>query len=60
MTIVKPDAIIQRSRSGQYSLIIMGSQGKGFNEALLQGSVACEVARHAAIPVLFIPAARRP
>jgi nucleotide-binding universal stress UspA family protein len=47
--------ILQRAASGTYSLIAMGTQGKGlFREALL-GSLAHEVACTAELPVLFFP-----
>ena len=50
--------IVNLSREGHYSLVVMGNQGKGFFREALFGSVANEVARAAEIPVLFIPAVR--
>jgi nucleotide-binding universal stress UspA family protein len=52
---VPREEILQRAASGTYSLIAMGTQGKGlFREALL-GSLAHEVACAAELPVLFFP-----
>jgi nucleotide-binding universal stress UspA family protein len=52
---VPREEILQRAASGTYSLIAMGTQGKGlFREALL-GSLAHEVACTAELPVLFFP-----
>ena len=48
--------IIDRANNGDFSLIIMGSQGKGLTQELFFGSVSNRVARHARLPVLFIPA----
>ena len=50
--------IIDRTGKGEFSLAVMGGQGKGFLEELLMGSTANEVARHAGVPLLFIPAER--
>jgi len=50
--------IIDRTGKGEFSLAVMGGQGKGFLEELLMGSTANEVARHAGMPLLFIPAER--
>jgi nucleotide-binding universal stress UspA family protein len=55
---VPREEILQRAASGSYSLIAMGTQGKGlFREALL-GSLAHEVACAAELPVLFFPCRR--
>ncbi|UFS69752.1 universal stress protein [Geomonas sp. RF6] len=43
------------ARKGRYSLIVMGFRGKGVVKEMM-GSVASEAARHAGVPVLFIPA----
>lgn len=52
---VPREEILQRAASGTYSLIAMGTQGKGlFREALL-GSLAHEVACTAELPVFFFP-----
>ncbi|HZP00902.1 MAG TPA: universal stress protein [Terriglobia bacterium] len=48
--------ILERARSNSFSLILMGSQGKGFIQEVFLGSVANNVARLAPLPVLFIPA----
>ena len=40
----------------QFSLIVVGGQGKGLVKEVFLGSVANEVARHAGVPVLFVPA----
>ena len=51
--------ILDRARSGNFSLIVMGSQGRGFIEEVFMGSIANNVARFALLPVLFVPALRR-
>ena len=50
--------ILERARSGGDTLIVMGSQGRGFIQEVFLGSVSHNVVRHAPIPVLLIPAAR--
>lgn len=50
--------ILDRARSNSFSLIVMGSQGRGFIQEVLMGSVANNVARHAPVPALFVPAVR--
>ncbi|MFH1019589.1 MAG: universal stress protein [Pseudomonadota bacterium] len=50
------DEIVKRATTGGCSLILMGTQGKSLTREILLGSVAHHVARHAAQPVLFIPA----
>jgi nucleotide-binding universal stress UspA family protein len=52
------EEIIAHAARGGFSLIVMGGQGKGVVEELFLGSVANQVARHAEIPVLFVPAIR--
>jgi nucleotide-binding universal stress UspA family protein len=52
------EIILQHTRSKEYSLVVMGSQGRGFIAEIFQGSVAHNVARLAPLPVLFIPALR--
>lgn len=52
------DEIIERTRAGGYSLVVMGNHGKGIFREALFGSVANDVARSAMVPVLFIPALR--
>jgi len=50
--------ILERARANSFSLILMGSQGKGFIQEVFLGSVANNVARLAPLPVLFVPAPR--
>ena len=50
------EEIVKRAKAGGCSLILMGTQGKSITREILLGSVAHHVARHAALPVLFIPA----
>ena len=50
--------ILERARSNDFSLILMGSQGRGFIQEVFLGSVANQVARLAPLPVLFVPAIR--
>lgn len=51
------DEILARMRKGAFTSIVMGGKGKGVLTELLLGSTANEVARHATLPVLFVPAA---
>ena len=50
--------ILEQGRCEHYSLILMGTQGRGFVQELFLGSVSHNVARHARLPVLFVPAVR--
>jgi nucleotide-binding universal stress UspA family protein len=50
--------IISMANEGNFSIIVMGSKGKGLLREVFLGSVANEVARHAGVPVLLIPAVR--
>jgi nucleotide-binding universal stress UspA family protein len=50
------EEIISRTQSGKYSIAVMGGQGKGLLQEFILGSTANEVARHAGVPLLFIPA----
>lgn len=50
--------ILDRARSNGFSLIVMGSQGRGFIQEVFMGSVANNVARFAPLPALFVPAVR--
>ncbi|HBG07105.1 MAG: universal stress protein [Geobacteraceae bacterium GWC2_58_44] len=50
------EEIIGRTKAENFSLVIMGSQGKGFLKEILLGSTANEVARNSGAPLLFIPA----
>jgi nucleotide-binding universal stress UspA family protein len=48
-------AILQVLESQDISLIVMGTQGKGFIKEIFLGSVAHNVSRLATCPVLLIP-----
>lgn len=50
--------LLERARTGEFSLIVMGTQGRGFIPEILLGSVAHNTARYAPLPVLFVPAKR--
>ena len=50
------EEIVARTRTGDYSITVMGRQGKGVLREIFMGSTANEVARHAGVPILFIPA----
>lgn len=50
--------ILDRVRNNGFSLIVMGSQGRGFIREVFLGSIANNVARHAPVPALFVPAVR--
>ncbi|MHB8066294.1 MAG: universal stress protein [Desulfobaccales bacterium] len=52
-------AILQVLESQDISLIVMGTQGKGFIQELFLGSIAHNVSRLAQCPVLLIPPASR-
>jgi nucleotide-binding universal stress UspA family protein len=52
-------AILQVLETRDISLIIMGTQGKGFIKEVFLGSVAHHVSRLASCPVLLIPPASR-
>ena len=52
-------AILNVLKSKNISLIVMGTQGKGFIKELFLGSVAHNVSRLATCPVLLIPLAQR-
>ena len=52
-------AILQVLASQDISLIVMGTQGKGFIKEILLGSVAHNVSRLAPCPVLLIPPGSR-
>jgi nucleotide-binding universal stress UspA family protein len=47
--------IVERTRGERYTLVLMGSHGKGFFQEAMLGSVANEVSRQSELPVLFIP-----
>ncbi len=50
--------ILHLARSGKYSLMIIGTQGRGYIPEIHFGSTANAVARHAPINVLFVPMPR--
>ncbi len=50
--------IVELAKARGASLVVMGSQGRGFVPELFLGSVSHEVARRASSPVLLVPAAR--
>jgi|WetSurMetagenome_2_1015567.scaffolds.fasta_scaffold24290_3 nucleotide-binding universal stress UspA family protein len=52
-------AILEVLKTQDISLIVMGTQGKGFIKEIFLGSVAHNVSRLAPCPVLLIPAASR-
>ncbi len=52
------EEIVRCARECDVSLIIMGSQGRGFTREVFLGSVSKEVVRSAPVPVLLIPAER--
>jgi nucleotide-binding universal stress UspA family protein len=51
--------ILEALRSQDISLIVMGTQGRGFIEELFLGSVAHNVSRVAGCPVLLVPWMKR-
>lgn len=52
------ELIVERARKGGCSLILMGTQGRGFLKELFLGSVSHNMARQSLLPVLFVPALR--
>ncbi len=48
--------LLERIKDGNFSLLVIGSQGRGFMTGLFLGSVSHSVAQKAEIPVLFVPA----
>lgn len=54
-----PQEILRQTQEYDYSLIVMGSQGRGFIEEVLLGSVSHKVICYAPAPVLLVPAGRR-
>ena len=50
--------IIARTKREEVSLVILGSQGRGYIAELFLGSVSHAVARHSETPVLLVPAMR--
>lgn len=50
--------IIRLAKSGDATLIVMGSQGRGFISEVFLGSVSHHVARQSPVPILLVPAIR--
>lgn len=50
--------LLERARSSAFTLIVMGTQGRGFIPEIFLGSVAHNIARYAPLPVLFVPPKR--
>jgi nucleotide-binding universal stress UspA family protein len=50
--------ILKEAEAEGYSLILMGSQGRGYFGDILLGSLAHHISRHAPIPTLLIPPVR--
>lgn len=50
--------ILRAVNNHPYSLIVMGSQGRGFISEVFLGSVSHNIARKAPVPVLLVPAIR--
>lgn len=48
--------VLERALGTRFSLILMGSQGRGFIHEVFLGSVANSIARPAPLPVLLVPA----
>lgn len=55
---VPAQKILNMAKKGDYSLIVMGTQGRGFIPEIHLGSIANAIARHAPISVLFVPLPR--
>lgn len=51
--------ITEEARKSGCSLVVMGTQGRGFLKELFLGSVSHKVAQQAPLPVLFVPAVRQ-
>lgn len=56
---VPTQEILKEVRAADVSLIVMGTQGRGFVSELFLGSVSHNVARNAPCPVLLVPAPGR-
>jgi nucleotide-binding universal stress UspA family protein len=48
-------AILEALKTGEYSMVVMGAQGKSLLSEILLGSVAYNISRLAPCPVLLIP-----
>lgn len=53
-------AIVEKVRSTLFTLVVLGTQGRGWTEEFLLGSVAHHVARHVPSPVLLVPGGGEP
>jgi nucleotide-binding universal stress UspA family protein len=51
--------ILESLQANDISLIVLGTQGKGFIEEIFLGSVAHNISRFAPCPLLLIPPANR-
>lgn len=50
--------ILRVTQRNEFSLIVMGSQGRGFIREVFLGSISHNIVRHAPVPVLLVPALR--
>jgi len=50
--------VLNESKNG-YSLIVLGSQGRGFFNEIFIGSVSHQVARQSDVSVLLVPSVER-
>ena len=50
--------ILREVNNNPYSLVVMGSQGRGFISEVFLGSVSHNIVRKAPVPVLLVPAIR--
>lgn len=50
--------IVKRLDRGDLSLVVMGTQGRGFFGKLLMGSVAYHVTRNTSVPTMLVPPIR--
>jgi len=50
--------ILKELEKRDYSLVVMGSQGRGFIQEVFLGSVSHNIARNAPVSVLLVPALR--
>jgi nucleotide-binding universal stress UspA family protein len=47
--------ILKRAKANRFSLLVMGSQGRGFIQEVFLGSTSHQTVRHTPVPVLLIP-----
>ncbi len=55
---IPTEEILSEVSTGHYSLIIMGSQGRGYISGLFLGSVSHNIVWNAGVSVLLIPSIR--